>query len=97
MSRRVSAVVCSTLFLALILAPAALAIQPNQSQAEPGYDLSNYEMVRPGGSVGVGTLDAGRLPEGHALRTGWQEFVQQQNGGWKIRLDDRSGLPALVT
>ncbi|MBD3869014.1 MAG: hypothetical protein IFK94_12880, partial [Acidobacteria bacterium] len=95
MSRRASAFVCTVLFLTL--APAALAIQPPQTETGQGLELSAYEKVRPGGAIGVGTRTAASLAEGHALRIGWEAFNAEQDGGWAIRLDTRSGLPALAS
>ena len=97
MSRRVFASLCSILALALILAPTASAIQPPQPETGLGLQLSAYEMVRTGGAIGVGTRTIGSLAEGHALRIGWEAFAAEHDGRWEIRLDTRSGLPALAS
>ncbi len=60
-------------------------------------DLSSFEMQREGGVIGVITVRPEELAPDDALRQGWQQFVADGNDGWKVHLDMRSGLPALVT
>ncbi len=87
--------VCAFLVLALILAPAILAVQvPDPG---PGHELSIFAKARSGGAIGVGTMQSSFLPQGHPLRVGWAAFIDEQHGGWTVRLDTRSGLPALAS
>ena len=60
-------------------------------------DLAAFEKQREGGVIGVITVRPDELAPDHVLRQGWEQFAAQQNGGWKVHLDLRSGLPALVT
>jgi len=96
MTRRVYVPVFAAFILALILTPTALAIQPADPEQSKGLELAVFEKARTGGAIGVGTRRSATLPEGHALRTGWDSFKADQKGDWTIRLDTRSGLPALA-
>ena len=60
-------------------------------------DLSAFEKQREGGVIGVITVKPDELAPEDALRQGWQQFIADRNGGWKVHLDMRSGLPALVS
>jgi len=98
MNRRVSVpVYVAVLILVLIPASGALAIQPPDTEFEPGHELSIFEKARSGGAIGVGTRPSSSLSQAHPLRVGWESFIAEQGGGWTVRLDTRSGLPALAS
>ncbi len=49
-----------------------------------------------GAVIGTVALDASSLDPSDPLRQGWDRFAAD-HGGWKISLDQRSGLPLLAT
>ena len=74
------------------LALPALAVQPRERLAR--YD--GAVKPRAGGTVAISPLAVDELPSGDSLRRGWEKFVTEQGGGWKVYIDPRSGLPALA-
>ncbi len=67
------------------------------SENRPVRDLSSRERIREGGVLGIQTIAPSTLPAGDLLREGWERFIADRNGSWAIRLDLRSGLPALAS
>jgi len=97
MSRVTPPVIGLTFFsLVLMLASVEVALTPPEEGSITGIDLSIYETSREGGAIGIQVRSAGDLPDGSALRTGWEAFIADQKGGWNVRLDTRSALPALA-
>jgi hypothetical protein len=82
-----------------VLAVVALSIQSGLAftdEPRENTDLASFEKGREGGVIGVVTVEPDKLAPEDALRQGWQQFIGDRNGGWKVHLDMRSGLPALV-
>lgn len=77
---------------AVLVTPPAEALQP---RSEPvGFDA--LALPEPGSGIAVAVEDAGELPVGDPIRAGWEEF-SARNGGWRVWIDSRSGLPALAS
>jgi hypothetical protein len=91
LGRRPSVFVLFALTLGLTLPP-ALALGESEQLTRFGDKVK----TRAGGVIGDTTLKLDDLAESDALKQDWQGFIAGQNGGWKIYLDRRSGLPTLV-
>ena len=52
---------------------------------------------RAGGAVSVLPLPVESLSQTDTLRAPWAEFEARNGGGWDVYLDDRTGLPTLVS
>jgi len=59
--------------------------------------FSDLVQSRPGGVIGIRAIAHSDLPATEGLREGWDAFITEQNGGWKVWIDTRSGLPMLVS
>jgi subtilisin-like proprotein convertase family protein len=53
--------------------------------------------ARDGGSIGVAPREIATLAPGDDLRVGWEKFVADHEGTWKVYLDERTALPTLVS
>lgn len=76
----------------LLLVGASLALQPRK--------LGRYDgliKTRAGGAVAIAPVTVSELPSGDTLRQAWTEWEQQQGGGWKVHIDERTGLPSLAS
>ena len=76
----------------MILIPAgALAV----ASGEPVLEKRSLALA--GGSITVVPEPLEALEEDDSLRVGWDAFRARHGGAWRIYLDQRSGLPTLVS
>jgi len=81
-----------------VLIVAALAL--TSAHAITGRrDSSRFDdriKTREGGVIAVTPRALGELDATDGLRRAWEGFVTEQNGGWKVWVDERSGLATLA-
>jgi subtilisin-like proprotein convertase family protein len=90
--RRARATVHATLLLLVTASPLLAA-----SDGRPPGRFDDRVRYRAGGNIGVEAKPIDELAADDALRRGWESFAARYGGAWKIRVDERSGLPALVS
>jgi hypothetical protein len=86
--------VCTLLALPLLLllaAPPLRALEP-----PPPQRFADITIPEPGAALGLRAVAPDTLPPGDPLRTGWEQFVADEDGRWTAWLDPRSGLPTLA-
>ena len=83
---------------ALVMGAAVLAATVSQG-AVPREEASRLDarvVHLPGQAIGIMPKSSDRLEPSSPLRAGWDQFKDRHPGRWKVYIDERSGLPALV-
>ncbi len=67
------------------------------SHAEGSGRFDELVLHREGGAMGSIPLSIEDSEVSQELRTGWERFESRHDGSWTIYLDERTGMPALVS
>lgn len=86
----------AALAAAVVLLPLAL---PGYAASErrPASRFDDLVVHREGGVIPVFPRPAESLPESDPLRAGWAGFQDRYGGSWSVYLDERTGLPTLLS
>jgi subtilisin-like proprotein convertase family protein len=92
-SRSPFASLATILVLAALVAPAARAF----TSARPEGRFDPFVQQREGGVLATSPRDVRDLPATDALRVGWEAFVRDGGGTWRMYVDERTGRPTLAS
>jgi len=85
----------------LAVAAAVVAVMGTAVQAasdrRPPSRFDDRIKHREGGAISVLPREIASLAPGDALRSRWEQFQERAGGGWTVYLDERTGLPTLVS
>ncbi len=86
----------SKLVLAIVVFALAVSTVAAVSDLRPAGRFDDRVRAREGGNVGVLPRDVTSLDPSDTLRREWEQFGER-HGGWRIYLDERSGMPLMAS
>jgi subtilisin-like proprotein convertase family protein len=85
------------LFIVTIIFLVALPVAMAATELRPAGRFDDRVRSRDGGVIAVEARAIENLEPSDGLRVGWEEFRGRHGGRWKVLLDERTGLPSLVS
>ena len=81
------------IFVGLVATGSTLAVTDHR----PAGTFDERVQHRTRGRISLAPVSIDRLEPDDALRIGWGHFVDRYRGGWRVYLDERTGMPAMVS
>jgi len=81
----------------VVMIPVALTTALAISEPSPPKRFDDHVQAREGGAIAVEPRAIERLNPSDPLRAGWEEFKSRHEGAWKVYLDERTGMPTMVS